>query len=357
MSTLSDTYDTVVVGAGLTGALIAHYLAEASQSVAVLEAKRAPGSAAAKGAGVAFLGTPEPYAALQTRLGAEEGRQIWKLTRRNLDILTSTLQKVHQQATSVGSLRITADVAEAALLQESATLLRQDLYAAEMDDATAYGYQVGLRTAEDLAFDPEALTAALLDHANITVEYETEVQEIRQAHRTAETAALSIWARKHYLHAKNVILANGAHAARLYPGLACIINPLPMQAIDLRNEAALLTPLIIHHGRIVVQAHGDNWRMVGWSSANADILSLMADVAQQLCPDAPVVARHSWWAAQSADGLPVVGQAPDMPNVYVVNGLGPCGWSWVCIAVDHLIGALLHEEKIGQLALDRFSTD
>jgi glycine/D-amino acid oxidase-like deaminating enzyme len=231
-----------------------------------------------------------------------------------------------------------------------------------MDDAVGevnlsdYGYQVGLRTAEDLAFDPEALTAALLDHANITVEYETEVQAIRQVHRLTETKMLSIWARKHYLHAKNVILANGAHAARLYPGLADIISPLPMHAIDLRHEAALPTPLIINRGQVVVQAYGADWRMVGWSSANEDVLPMMTEVAQQLCPDAPVLARHSWWTAQSVDGLPVVGQAPDMPNVYVVNGLGPCGWSWVCVAVDRLIGVMLHDEKIGLLALDRFST-
>jgi glycine/D-amino acid oxidase-like deaminating enzyme len=355
MSTLSDTYDTVVVGAGLTGALIAHHLAEASQNVVVLEAKAgASGGAASKSAGVAFLGTPEPYAALQARLGADVGRQVWKLTRRSLDLLTTILQEVHQQATPVGSLRITADDAEAALLRESATLLRQDLYAAEMDDATSYGYQVGLRTAEDLAFDPAALTAALLDHANITVEYETEVQSIRQA---SNSAALSIWARKHYLHAQNVILANGAHAPRLHPDLADIVSPLAMHAIDLRTETALPTPLIINRGHVVIQAHGTDWRMVGWDDAGEDVLLLMASVAQQLCPDAPVLARHSWWAAQSADGLPVVGRMPDMPNVYVVNGLGPCGWSWVCVAVDRLIGALLHDEKIGLLALDRLWAD
>lgn len=365
MSTLSDTYDTVVVGAGLTGALIAHHLAEASQNVAVLEAKSASGGAAAKSAGVAFLGTPEPYAALQARLGADEGRQIWKLTRRSLDMLATTLQEVHQQATPVGSLRITADAAEAALLQESATLLRQDLYAAEIDNEigankigftnlTDYGYQIGLRTAEDLAFDPAALTAALLDHANITVEYETEVQAIRQA---SNSAALSIWARKHYLHAQNIILANGAHAPRLHPSLAKVISPLAMHAIDLRAEATLLTPLIIERGHVVVQAHGVDWRMVGWGDPGDDVLPVMANVAQQLCPGAPVLARHSWWAVQSTDGLPVVGQAPDMPNVYVVNGLGPCGWSWVSVAVDRLIGTLLHGEKIGLLALNRFWTD
>ena len=128
-----------------------------------------------------------------------------------------------------------------------------------------------------------------------------------------------------------------------------------MHAIDLRNEAALLTPLIINRGQIVVQAQETSWRLVGWSNSNGDILPMLTEVAQKMCPDAPVLARHSWWTAQSVDGLPVVGQVPDMPNLYVVNGLGPFGWSWACIAVERLIGALLHDEKIGLLALDRFA--
>ena len=370
MSTLSYTYDAVIVGAGLTGALIAHRLAEASQNVVVLEAKRAPGDerrSTANHAGVALLGTPEPYAALHARLGADAGRKIWRLTRQNIDLLMASLQKVNLQAAPVGSLRITADAAEAALLRESAILLRQDLYAAELDDEIGFanlidcGFQVGLRTAEDLAFDPAALTTALLDHANITVEYEAEVQAIRPAHRASGERAgapaappYTIWARKHYLHAHTVILANSALAARLYPGLASIVSPLAMHAIDLHVETELPTPLVTHRGQIVIQALGAEWRMVGFSSTDADILPAMAGIAQQLCPDAPVLARHSWWAAQSADGLPVVGEAPDMPNVYIVNGLGPHGWSWVGVAADHAVNALLHDEKSTVLALDRF---
>lgn len=353
MSTPSNFYDTVVVGAGFTGALVAHQLAEAAQNVVVLEARSAPGSEAKRSVGLALLGTPEPYASLMARAGENVGRQIWELTRQNLELLTAALQKAHQEATPVGSFRITADEAEAALLQESALLLRQDLYAAEIDDATAQGYLVGLRTADDRAFDPAALISALLDHPNITVEYETEVQAIKQTGRGAETGVLSVWARKHYLQAQTVILANGAYAARLNANLAGIISPLAMHAIDFHNSTALPTPLIIRRGQVVVQARGADWRMAGWNNADQDALPILTAVARQLCPEATATARHSWWVAQSADGLPVVGPAPDMPNVYTVNGLGPWGWSWACIAVDRLIGALLHGEKLGLLGIDR----
>jgi glycine/D-amino acid oxidase-like deaminating enzyme len=356
MSTTPDIYDTVIVGAGLTGALVAHHLAEASLNVVVLEAKEAPGGVAGRGMGLALLGTPEPYVALQTRLGVDKGRQAWELTRQNLDLLTAILHKLHQEATHVGSFRVTNDDAEAGLLQESAILLRQDLYAAEMDDAMDYGYTVGMRTADDLAFDPMALVTALLDHPNITVEYQTEVQSIHpHAGRSSEPATLSVWAHKHYIQTKNVILTNGLHAIRLNRGLANILHSIPMHAIDFRNSGTLSTPLIVQQGQVVIHARGHEWRMAGWTDAQQDVLSVLTGVTQQLCPDAPVIGRHSWWVAQSTDGLPIVGQLPDAPNVYTVNGLGPWGLSWACVAADRLIGLLVHGEDAGMLMIERFS--
>ncbi len=355
MSTTPEIYDTVVVGAGLTGALIAHHLAEAALNIVVLEATEAPGGTVGRGTGLALLGTPAPYVALQTRLGPDKGRQVWELTRQNLDLLTAILHKLHQEATHVGSFRMTDDDTEAGLLQESAVLLRQNLYAAEIDDATEYGYLVGMRTADDLAFDPAALTAALLDHANITVEYETEVQAIRpHPGPVSENATLSVWAHKRYLLARKVVLANGAHAIRLNRKLGSILYPTSMHAVDFRNAGVLPTPLVLRQGQVVIQAHGNDWRMVGWTGAQQDVLPALTEVAQQLCPKAPVIGRHSWWVAQSTDGLPVVGQVPDMPNVYTVNGLGPWGLSWVCVAVDRLIGLLLHGEEVGVLTSERF---
>ncbi|HOT90424.1 MAG TPA: FAD-dependent oxidoreductase [Anaerolineae bacterium] len=354
MSTTPEIYDTVVIGAGLTGALVAHHLAEAAMNVVVLEATESPGGTAGRGTGLALLGTPIPYVSLQARLGTDKGRHVWELTRQNLDLLTGILHKLHQEATHVGSFRVTDDDTEAGLLQESAALLRQDLYAAEIDDAMDYGYIVGLRTADDLAFDPPALIAALLDHANITVEYEAEVQAIRRhADSPSAPPILSVWGHKHYLLTRSVILTNGAHAIRLNRALGSILYPTSMHAVDFRNAGALPTPLVIRQGQVVIQARGNDWRMAGWTGAQQDVLAPLTDIAQQLCPNASVIGRRSWWVAQSTDGFPVVGQLPDMPNVYTVNGLGPWGLSWVCVAVDRLIGLLMHGEEVGWLGIER----
>lgn len=355
MST-NDIYDAVVVGAGLIGALIAHHLAAASLNVAVLEAKETPGGVANKGIGLSLLGTPDPYAALQERIETDTARRIWELTHQNLDLLAATANMMSQIVTPTGSLRI-ADGAN--ILQQSVTLLKQDLYNVDLEDVTEPAPLTGLKTNDDLSFDPMALINALLDHPNITVECEAEVQTFKPSTEQplGETPILTVWAHKHYIWTKNVILANGAYAVHLSHSLSDLISPLAMHAVDLRTEIALPIPLVLKNGQVVVKALDENtWRMVGWTDDNEDVLALLTEVVEQLCPGAPVTARHAWWVARSRDGLPVVGQLPDSPNVYAASGLGPWGLSWAFVTADRLISQLIHGEDPGLLRIGRFST-
>lgn len=353
MST-NDIYDAVVVGAGLTGALVAHHLAEASLNVVVLEATAAPGGIAGRGAGLALLGTPEFYAALQKRLDADTARHIWELTQHNLALLVATAGKLGQTVTQTGSFRVTDDGES---LQQSVTQLKQNLFTVDVAEVTEPVNLTGIKVDDDLTFDPGAMIDALLDHPNITIEYETEVQAVKQTANSAyHGAPLTVWAHKHYIWAKNVILTNGAHAVRLDDGLANVVRPLAMHAVDVQTAAALSMPWVLDDGQVVVQQRDEDiCRIVGWSSSGEGVLALVADAAEELCPAATVAARQTWWVAQSEDGLPVVGVSPNTPNVYVVSGLGPWGMSWVFIAVDRLISVLVHGEDPGTLSIARFA--
>lgn len=351
--TTNDIYDAVVVGAGLSGALVAHHLAEAALNVIVLEATESPGGIAGRGSQLALLGTPEPYAALQARLGAEAGRHIWALTHKNLDLLAAILDKLNLASTQVGSLRVAADQAGIESLWTSAVLLKQDLYNVDVVDADED--QAGIRTTDDRAFDPEGLVDALLDHPNITLEVQTEVQAIRP-HASVQSddgPVLAVWARKRSVWAKKVVVTGGAHAVRLNPHLGKVVKPLAMHAIDFRDDTALPVPLVLKDGQVVAQARDDVWRFAGWTDGAHDILALLTEVSSDLCPDARVTARHSWWVAQSLDGLPVVGQLPGVPNVYTINGLGPWGMSWVFVAADLLVSMMIYQEQGGALSIDR----
>lgn len=355
MTTPTGIYDVAIVGAGMVGALAAHHLAEAALSVVVLEAAPTSGGVAGRGLGLALLGTPSPYAALQARLGEDVAREAWELTRENLQLLTDTLEAQGLEAQPVGSFRPTDEDDAVEALDRSLSLLKQDLYAVELEDAEDLGYQVGLKTTDDIAFAPLPLIRALLDHPNITVEHEAEVQAIRPASKPVDAGGpvLALWAHKHYVWAKGAVMAGGAHGVRLSRSLGSVISPRRIHTVDFRADRPLPTPLVLQGGHVVIQEQGDLWRAVGWSDADEDVLPLLEQVGAHLVPEATVVQRRSAWVAHSRDGMPVVGMLPDLPHVYTVSGLGPWGMSWACVAVDRLMALMIHDKDPGRLDLER----
>ncbi len=353
MSSTKEVYDVVVIGAGLTGAWIARRLAEEALQVAVLEASESLGGIASRGVGLALLGTPTPYATLQKEVGAEQAREIWHLTGENLQLLGEILQQLEHEGRRVGSFRPISSSAEVSTMQQSAAQLEAEGYEVDIDDAIEWGYLVALATKDDIAFDPQRMVEALLVHPNITVETRTEVQGIHLPETGSEP--LSIWARKRYLWAKGVVLAGGAHAVRLSKFLGSMVHPLQITSVDLRNPETLFTPLVVEHGSCVIQALEGSWRLVGWDPAGQAPLKHLTEIAHQLCPNAPVIGRRSAWVAQSKDGLPIVGELPDIPGVYAVSGLGPWGLSWALVAAQRLVELMIHDVDPGLLAFDRLA--
>ncbi|MBN1872913.1 MAG: FAD-binding oxidoreductase [Anaerolineae bacterium] len=362
MSTTANTnnirdvyiHDVVVVGAGLVGALIARELADADYGVAVLEAREQPGGLAKHSVGLALQGTPEPYMFLARRAGDEIARQVWRLTQENLDLLAQTLEHFQQSTKRVGSLRLTGESTHAHLYQDSVDALNRENYAVTLEDASDYGYLIGINTQDDLSFSPQALTEALLDHPNIDLQTQAEVQEIRLLDAQPGTPPqLAIWAHKHYLRARQVVLTGGAHVTRLSRSLGSVIHPQLIQSIDIHTSENLPLPLLLNDGHIVIHPDSEYWRLAGWRPNNEVVWSQLVEIAQQFCPRATVTARHSAWVAQSNDGFPVVGAIPEIPKVYAISGLGPWGLSWVCITVKHLLRLMLHEEDAGFFNLNR----
>jgi len=357
MSTILDAYDVVVVGGGLAGALVARRSADAERRVVVLESRQAPGGMAAYISGIALIGTPEPYSVLFERLGEEAARRIWELTQENVDLLKRMLLMFGQKCEITGSARFTDQVAAAEQWQKSLDLLESDGYDVSLEDASEWGYIAALHTQSDVTFDPLALVQTLLDHPNITLETEAEVQAIKPA--AAVTAdgdpLLTIWAHKHYLWARNGVIAGGAFAAQFVPEMRDLLHPLYMYTVDLRKPLSLPLPLVLENGQVVITEQGDNWRMVATAETEANALSLVGKVAQTLCPNAAIVARRSGWVAQSQDGLPLVGTLARCPGAYILNGLGPWGLSWAFIAAECLVRQILEGGPLPDaLSLARF---
>jgi glycine/D-amino acid oxidase-like deaminating enzyme len=345
----SDAYDVIVVGAGLTGALIASTLAEEGLHVVVLEAATSLGGTVKRQPGLALLGTPDPFAQLVDRVGEELAHTLWELTSENLVRLEILLDRVGVPVQKTGSLRLAADSAESELYRDSAARLATYGYAVELEDDSRYGDQVALSTSDDLLFDPQALVSKLLAHDNIILELDAEVHKVKE--RPGD--GIAIFAHKRYLWADKIVLANGIHATRLSAELAEVLHPACVHTLVFGNTKTLSGPLILDNGRIFFLPDGDAAYLTGWGNDEADIFWRLTAVAQQLCPDAAVYDRYTTRIARSDDMLPVVDRLSTNPQISVINGLGPFGLSLALVAADELVELVLYDRQPELFGLQR----
>ncbi len=340
MSTI-EPYDVTVVGAGLAGALVASILAEEGLQVVVLEATEALGGTIRRQPGLAMLGTPEPFTQVAARRGDEMAHTLWELTSENLVRLEILLERLGLPAAKVGSLRLANDARQSAEFRDSVTRLREYGYAVTLEDDSRYGDQVAISTSDDLLFTPQALISKLLEHENIIVERDAEVEGIKRQ----PDGSIAVSAHKRYLWTRKVIFANGIHATRHDPNLAKILHPACVHTIVFENNDTLAHPLIMDSGRAIFIPHEDNAYLTGWSDTEADLLWRLSAVANQLCPDALTRQRFTSWVAAGGDQMPVIGSLSDQPDAYAINGLGPFGLNFALVAADELAELVLHDRQ------------
>lgn len=349
MST-GDSYDVIVVGAGLTGALVAATLAAEGLRIVVLEATQTPGGSVRRQPALAILGTPEPFTQLKERRGEELAHTLWELSSENLVRLEILLNQAGITADKVGTLRLATDAGQSQAFRDSVTQLTTYGYSVGLEDDSRYGELAAINTVDDLVFDPAKLIGKLLDHDNITVELNAEVQEIR----TRSDGTRGVWAYQHYLQADKVVFANGIHAVRLDNRLSTHLHAARVHTITFENTKTLARPLILDNGHICFLPWNESAYLVGWDDSETDMLQHLHVVADQLCPEALVHSRFTTRIAVSEDTLPVVGQLPDDRSVYIIGGLGPFGLNLAVIAVDELVELVLDDRRPTLFALNRF---
>lgn len=350
MQSMPILYDVVVVGAGLTGAAVAHRLAEAGRRVLVLEAKETVGGLSVHGCGVALLGTSTAYAALVEEWGADTAYRIWDLSRQNLAQLESTADALEVPFQKVGSLRPVGEGEATKTLEQSYRLLDEAGFDVALDDATDMGLLIGLRTEDDIAFEPTKLIAALLDHPNITLRTGVEVQSLKDKHDYVD-----IWARKHYVRAEKAVLTAGPHIVHLSHILRDVISSVALHTVDFVASTQLAEPWVLDAGNVLLCESGEQWRMtVRIEDPGGDPWETLLRLNQQFLPDARVLERHTGWIGCTPDNLPMLGPVPNLASTYVVGGLGFWGASWAFVTAEYLSASLAGNEVPDLLHLRRF---
>lgn len=348
--------DVVVIGAGLSGTAAARRLARAGASVVWLEASSVAERATGRNAGFILQGTAERYSRAVAIMGRERARRVHAWSVENHARLYQTVRSLGIDCgyRKVGSLQLASSPEEEQELVESARLLNEDGFRAELVRGEALeavhraaGFDVGVVLPDDGELDPVAFTRAAAHDA------------VQQGARLfAHTPVVDLLANapgqvrartpQGEVHAEVAVVCTNAATGTLLPWFADVISPV-------RGQMLSTAPLAPVFARPVYADHGfDYWRqdhrgrvvLGGWRNLDPgaevgfdevlhpDIQERMEGFLRRYPALATVPIEHRWAGIMgfSRDGLPLVGASPGAPGAVVCAGFTGhgFGFAWLC---------------------------
>lgn len=322
--------DVLIIGAGVTGAVIAATLAEAGMKVALMEATSVGGGATRRALGIATIDPREAHVAD---------------TARGLTLLKQLAERRGVMMQSTPALHLATSPEREAALRDVAGA-HNDSHLEWITDASRLptGFAGGLLAHDSALVDLDLMLMRLLQHPNILVRQQVEAFDL-QFNRDGTL----VLGRGYTIHAPRVVLATNAYAGLLSPYLSesvriargmvftshplngdgnatSIIHTMP---IVVNDASLLLTPA--REGRIKAAA----WL---WDGNDADPYFLLRAFLRRL--DGDLSQQAAQWCAGvttvTDDGAPLVGQLAGEGNVMYALGLGPFGLAWAPIVAERI---------------------
>jgi glycine/D-amino acid oxidase-like deaminating enzyme len=365
----------VVVGGGIVGLSTAWWRQrEGGGRVVLLEAGALAGRASGRNAGFLITGTPQPLARLIAERGREAALALWHRSRENRELLRAELLEgdlhhgVHVDCDFLpeGSWTVAlAGTGQEEELAASHELLREEGFEVEWHDAAAVraasggsdgsALGGGLFQPRDGGLDPVLLCRGLAATGGFSVETGARVLGLEPAPggRVRVLAEGGDWL------AERVVVATNAHAPELLPHLVPEVRPVRAQMLATDpGERRLAGVWYVDAGGEYLRQLADGTLLVGGARRTAEAAevgyleaptgqvqgALDAFLARTFPHLAGRPVRHRWAGtmAFTPDGLPRIGEAPDLPGVLYAAGWNGHGMSLGFVAGRHL----------GRLALD-----
>ena len=206
-----------------------HLRARGTQSALVERAHIAAG-ASGRNAGFLLAGVADSYADAVRTYGRSRAREIWQMTLENHDLMIEAIAGQPVGYRRLGSATLASGEKEAALLEESAQLLREDGFVATWDGRR-------LVNPRDGEVDPAAVVGALARQAPVgAIREGVNVTAIE-----ANGADVTVRAGTSECRAGCVILATNAYTPLLLSQVA--IQPRRAQMLASAPDAARLSDL------------------------------------------------------------------------------------------------------------------
>jgi glycine/D-amino acid oxidase-like deaminating enzyme len=368
--------DVLVVGGGISGALVALALAKQGRRVAIVDRRDlAKGSTAASTALLQFE-LDLPLSQLVRRIGRADAIQAWTCS---LDALRSLHQLILDDGLRVDvarrpSVYLAGDVLDAAGLARETKLREAAGLPSTFFSRAALAHRFGLKRAAaivsdgNLALDPLALTAAVLRAAAARRARFFDSTEIRDVHATSRRVVASTDT-GYEIAADALVFCTGYERPKLVPALdtsvcstwAIATRPQPRhlwpeQCLIWEASDPYLYIRTTSDGRVICGGEDEEFS----DTEERDALlprktaALVAKLGR-LLPGIDPRADFAWTGSfgQSESSLPSIGPLPDHPRCYAVLGYGGNGITFSMLA-SRLIGASVAGEKDPDARLFRF---
>jgi len=340
--------EVCVIGGGISGVAALHWCRSRGLDAVLLERTHLGAGASGRNAGFLLAGVAENYARAVVTHGRETAAAVWHYTRENhrlIDELTGGSEVGYARR---GSWTLAASGAEAASLEEAATLLAEDGLPGRWtrDPGGCLSHlRGGLFTPDDGEVDPVRLVSAIASPHRARIFEGVGVavlapqgEEVLVRHTQGE------------VRAERVILATNAHAAELVTGVPIAPVRAQMLATAAGSGAELGPPAYaewgyrywrqLPDGRVIAggMRHRARAEEVGTVSLpTSRIQRLLDGELRRLGVTAPV--RHRWAGIMgfSPDGLPLVGPLPSSHRVLMLGGYTGHGMGFAVHAARSLV--------------------
>lgn len=354
--------DVCVVGAGLVGLYLARLVAGQGLRVCVLEARHVAAGASGRNAGMVLTGTAYYYHDALRVYGRELARKIWELTHHNRDIARGLSEEFGTPWEPVGSLLLALDDTEAEDLERAADAMYEDGIQAKYShkDPTKRGFIASIVQAEDAGIHPVKFTQALGASSGAYILEQSEVFAIEPM----VGGGVEVRSRRALVRCGKVALCTNAYSPLLHPYFEGKVMPTRGQILCTEPLGkTLLTQMCyadygyeyfrqLPDGRLMLGGWRHHFRdvEVGYEDRTTPgVQGGLEKFMSQYFPEAKgarITHRWSGTMGFSADGIPLVGSLPDMPDVYFAVGFTGHGLGFGLATAERLATNMLFGHEL-----------
>jgi glycine/D-amino acid oxidase-like deaminating enzyme len=353
--------DVLIIGAGITGAMIADTLSASGMDVVVVD-KRGPakGSTTASTAMVLHeLDTP--LSKLTRMIGKRDAVRAWRRSRLAVDAIAARLDELRvRDVVRRDSLYLAGNLLDADGLAREHDALRAAGFACRYLDRRELRARFGIRWdaaitgTGDLAIDPRKTTRALLRAAcaqGVAIHAPMDIVDLDAKTRSVTATA----ANGRRIRARRVVFATGYELPKQVPrrghkivstwAIATLPQPRrlwPGQCMIWQASEPYLYLRTTPEGRVICGGEDEDFSDEETRDA---LLARKTKTLQRklarLAPNLDTRVEFAWTGSfgQSATGLPTIGPVPDLPNCWIALGYGGNGITYSRIAADIIAGA------------------